>query len=182
MFVFVQSKTTFNANSRCFLNKKSNWKNCNRIPMKKKYFHCNLNKSAFKGQLVRCCIKWGFIIFSFFQYFKTWIIDFDLKSVFHLFIVEVFYTLFFDIKIWMKKWVDAHCITWIQLYYPASNLSVINYHIRWKVMRLSMYAEAKCIFHVSTLSTCRKIYDQFHGIMLIDWNILVDRIIYISIA
>ena len=45
-----------------------------------------------------------------------------------------------------------------------------------------VYAEAKCIFHVSTLSTCRKIYDQFHGIMLIDWNILVDRIIYISIA
>ena len=45
-----------------------------------------------------------------------------------------------------------------------------------------MYAEAECIFHVSTLSTCRKIYDQFHGIMLIDWNILVDRIIYISIA
>ena len=132
--------------------------------------------------------KMRFYYFLFFQYFKIWIIDFDLKSVFHpihyrsVTYSVLFYALFFDIKIWTKKWVDAHCITWIQLYYPASNLSVINYHIRWKVMRLSMYAEAECIFHVSTLSTCRKIYDQFHGIMLIDWNILVDRIIYISIA
>ena len=148
MFVFVQSKTTFNANSRCFLNKKSNWKNCNRIPMKKKYFHCNLNKSAFKGQLARCCIKWGFIIFSFFQYFKTWIIDFDLKSVFHPIqsVAFLFYTLFFDIKIWMKKWVNAHCITGIQLNYPASNLSVINYHIRWKVMRLSCMQKLNAFF------------------------------------
>ena len=119
-----------------------------------------------------------FLFFSIFQNMNNWFwFEISISSY-----TLSKYTLLFDIKIWMKKWVDAHCITWIQLNYPASNLSVINYHIRWKVMRLSMYAEAECIFHVSTLSTCRKIYDQFHGIMLIDWNILVDRIIYISIA